>query len=211
MVLSKEHTSVLKRIHIMGRFLLALSFTSVVAAAPQAQMAQSQAAPIPMGATPAVGAKAPAFSLRNVKGESVSLAGELARGPVVLVVGRGWPGYQCPFCTRQFGDFRAHAAEIQQAGARVLWVYPGPAEGLSAHAADFAGADIPANFQVLTDPAYVFTLAYGLRWDAPGETAYPSTFVIDRAGVVRMVAISKEHGGRTPAADVIKTLQMLGK
>jgi hypothetical protein len=32
------------------------------------------------------------------------LSTELAHGPVVLVMLRGWPGYQCPFCTRQFGD-----------------------------------------------------------------------------------------------------------
>ena len=75
--------------------------------------------------TPDVGAKAPDFSLAGVDGTHVTLAAEVQHGPVVLIVGRGWPGYQCPFCTRQFGDLRSDAQKIDAAGARVLWVYPG--------------------------------------------------------------------------------------
>jgi len=49
--------------------------------------------------------------------------------------------------------------------------------------------------------------AYGLRWDAPNETAYPSTFVLDRKGVVRFANISRSHGDRTKAADIIEQLK----
>lgn len=162
------------------------------------------------GSTPRVGEKAAPFSLADAKGGPVTLASGLAQGPVVLIVGRGWPGYQCPFCTRQFAEFRSHAKEIAAAGARVLWVYPGPADELAKHAEDFvSGAETPENFRVLIDPGYVFTNAYGLRWDAPRETAYPSTFVIDRQGVVRFARTSKEHGDRVPVADVLKALSSL--
>lgn len=164
----------------------------------------------PMAGMPKVGDKAAEFSLADAKGASVKLSGELAHGPVVLIVGRGWPGYQCPFCTRQFAEFRSHAPELAAAGARVLWIYPGPGDELAKHAEDFvAGAETPANFRVLIDPGFTFTNAYGLRWDAPRETAYPSTFVIDRQGVVRFAQMSKEHGGRTPVADVLSALAAL--
>lgn len=157
--------------------------------------------------TPSVGMKAADFTLPDAVGAKVSLAGELARGPIVLIVGRGWPGYQCPFCTRQFAEFRSHAKELQQAGARVLWIYPGPAEELAKHASDFVGTtEIPSNFRVLIDPGYLFTNAYGLRWDAKNETAYPATFVIDRAGVIQFAKVSHEHGGRTTVPEVLGAL-----
>jgi peroxiredoxin len=156
---------------------------------------------------PKVGVKAPEFALKDATGTATSLSQERTQGPVVLIVGRGWPGYQCPFCTRQFAEFRSHAKELQAAGARVLWIYPGPEDELAKHADDFTGTEpLPSNFRVLVDPGYTFTKAYGLRWDAPKETAYPATFVIDRDGTVRFANVSLEHGGRTPVADVLKAL-----
>ena len=62
---------------------------------------------------------------------------------------------------------------------------------------------------LLLDPDYSFTNAYGLRWDAPRETAYPSTFVIDTDGTVRYAKISKSHGDRAEVSDVIKALDAL--
>jgi thioredoxin-dependent peroxiredoxin len=161
---------------------------------------------------PMVGKTAPDFTLTAVDGTPVRLAAALAKGPVVLIVGRGWVGYQCPFCNRQFGDFLRHAPEIEAAGARVLWVYPGPAEQVRERANEFAAnRAFPPNFAFLLDPGYAFTLSYGLRWDAPNETAYPSTFVIDRAGVVRFAHVSRTHGDRAPATSVLAALAALKK
>src|SRR5262249_40549419 len=127
-------------------------------------------------------------------------------GPIVLVMLRGWPGYQCPFCVRQFGEFRGHASDLEAAGARVLWVYPGPTD-VRAHAEEFVkGKDVPASFRLLLDPASRFTNASRLRWDARGETAYPATFVLDRSGTIRFASVSTSHGGRAPVADVLKAL-----
>jgi thioredoxin-dependent peroxiredoxin len=52
------------------------------------------------------------------------------------------------------------------------------------------------------------TKSYGLRWETPGETSYPSTFVLDSKGMVRFVKISKSHGDR---ATVVKILAALAK
>ena len=156
---------------------------------------------------PKVGDKAPDFTLSTVEGQRVTLTAELKAGPVVLILGRGWIGYQCPFCNRQFGDFSKSAKEIEAAGARVIWVYPGPTEDVQKRAEEFAaGKAFPTNFRFVLDPNYAFTVSYGLRWDAPRESAYPSTFVIDRAGIVRYALISKEHAGRATAADVLAAL-----
>jgi peroxiredoxin len=139
-----------------------------------------------LGRAPKLGEKAPPFSLPDLDGQRVTLEGELTHGPVVLVLLRGWPGYQCPFCTRQFADFLGHAPAFEAAGTSVVWVYPGPSDSVQQHAREFlASRALPSAFRITTDPDYVFTNAYGLRWDAPQETAYPATFVIDRGGTVR--------------------------
>lgn len=162
------------------------------------------AAPMP----PVVGEKVRDFSLKTLDGTTVSVSGELAKGPVVLVVLRGWPGYQCPFCTKQFGDYRTNAAALGAAGVRVLFVYPGPVEGLQMHAEAFAAsAPLPANCQVLLDPDYAFTNAYGLRWNARGETAYPATFVITADRAVAFAKVSSEHGDRVTVASVLEVLR----
>ncbi len=143
---------------------------------------------------PKVGEQARDFTLKALDGATVRLSEETARSPIVLVVLRGWPGYQCPFCTRQFGDYLTNAEKFAARGARVLFVYPGPAEDLQAHATAFTDSrPLPANFRILLDPDYTFTNAYGLRWNAPKETAYPSTFVLDRKGTITFAEISREH------------------
>ena len=45
----------------------------------------------------------------------------------------------------------------------------------------------------------------------PQETAYLSTFVIDRAAIVRYALISRTHSGRATAADVLDVLAKMGK
>jgi peroxiredoxin len=163
-------------------------------------------------APPVVGEKIADFSLTSVDGKQLTLSDELKKGPVVLVLLRGWPGYQCPFCTRQFGDFLGHAKELQSSGARVIMVYPGPGENLKQHVDEFiANKELLPNFHVLLDPDFTFTRSLALRWDAPKETSYPSTFVIDQNWTVRYALVSKTHGGRATADDVLKVLSTLGK
>jgi peroxiredoxin len=141
------------------------------------------------GKAPKLGEKAPPFSLLDLDGQRVTLDSELTRGPVVLVLLRGWPGYQCPFCTRQFADFLGHASAFETARARVVWVYPGPSDSVYQRAREFlASRALPSAFRITTDPDYVFTNAYGLRWDAPDETAYPASIVAGPSASRRSVS-----------------------
>jgi peroxiredoxin len=157
---------------------------------------------------PGVGDKAPDFSLPSLAGESVRLSEITENGPVVLVVLRGYPGYQCPICNRQVQEFLRSARGFSEAGAQVLMVYPGPDEDLVSRAREFAAdKQFPENFRLLLDPGYTFTNLYGLRWDAPRETAYPSTCLIDRDGAIFFAKISDSHGGRTTAVEVLDALK----
>jgi peroxiredoxin len=159
---------------------------------------------------PMIGDHAPDFTLATLDHKTVRLNELTRRGNVVLLVLRGWPGYQCPFCTKQVHDFVTSAAGFGDAKAQVLMVYPGPAAGLEAHAEEFLkNKQWPKEFSFVVDPDYTMVNAYGLRWDAPKETAYPSTFLLDKKGVVRFAKISHGHGERTTAADVLRDLKQM--
>ena len=156
---------------------------------------------------PRQGYKAPDFTLNTLDQKPLTLSELTADSSVVLVVLRGYPGYQCPICTMQVADLRKHSQEFSDLNAKVMLVYPGPAEDLGERAGEFLkGRELPENFSLVSDPGYKFTEAYGLRWDAPRETAYPSTFVIDRQGTIRYVKTSKTHGGRAKTKDLLKAL-----
>lgn len=156
---------------------------------------------------PAVADAAVEFSLPDVRGKEVRLEQLLSDGPVALVVLRGYPGYQCPICTRQVGELLARARDFSKAGATVALVYPGEAKDLDQRAKEFLGGKrFPNNFRFLIDPGYKFTEAYQLRWNAPGETAHPASFVIDQAGKITFAEVSNTHDGRVPAATLLKAL-----
>ncbi len=165
---------------------------------------------------PKVGDEAPNFKLlpynsitTDDQSEAmVELKGVVEQGPVVLVVLRGYPGYQCGICSRQVAQFVKEADALVKAGVQVVMVYPGPQDQLAMRAKEFVGeTTLPKNFHMLIDPDYEFTNLYNLRWDAPRETAYPSTFVIDNDQKVVFAEVSKGHGGRSRVKDVLAALK----
>jgi len=70
--------------------------------------------------TPAVGDRAPDFTLPSTEG-SISLAERLASQTVLLVF---YPGDDTPVCTRQLCDYSDHMAVFADLGVDVLAVNP---------------------------------------------------------------------------------------
>ena len=162
--------------------------------------------PIAAAAQPAIGEKAPDFKLSTPEGKTVQLSEVEAKGPVVLVVLRGYPGYQCPYCNRQVQDFIQKSQGFAEAGTgRVGLSRSAPGSRRKGERV-FGRQKASREFRPGIDQGYEFTNMYGLRWDAPHETAYPSTFLIDRQGVIFFSKIVKEHGGRTTAAEILDAL-----
>lgn len=154
---------------------------------------------------PKVGEKAPDFELKNLKGEAVSLKKLTEKSPVVMLVLRGWPGYQCPICDRQVGEFLSKKSEFKD--VQLVMIYPGPADLLEKHAQEFQGSkSFPANYHYVIDPDYKFTNAWGLRWEAQRETAYPSTFVVDMNQKVVFGTTVVSHRDRANVATVVEAL-----
>jgi peroxiredoxin len=161
---------------------------------------------------PTVGDKAPDFTLKDLDGKAISLSDSLKSGPVVIVVLRGYPGYQCPICMKQFAELLSKSKGFAESKATLVFIYPGPATDLDKHAKEFIGGkSFPDNFRFLIDPDYKFTEQYKLRWNAPAETAYPSTFVVDSKGIVRFAKVSHSHGGRAASTEILEALATLDK
>ena len=150
------------------------------------------------------------FNLKTIEGEKIRLSDVNNGHPLVLIVLRGWPEYQCPVCSRQVGQFLGEAEIFNKLGTKLIFVYPGPSGILlqkgKEFAADFAFSD---GFHFVLDPDYSMTNKYGLRWDAPKETAYPSTFVMDKKGKVVYAKVSSTHGGRANVNEILEVLEEL--
>jgi len=156
------------------------------------------------------GSEALDFTLKTIDGEEITLSKLYKEQPVVLVILRGWPGYQCPVCTKQVGALVAEEYRFADRKASVLMVYPGPSDDLQEHAEEFSeDFRFPANFYFALDPDYSMINLYELRWDAPKETAYPSTFVINREGIIVFSKISATHGGRASNEEIFEALNTM--
>lgn len=198
----------------MNRHVLLLAVSLLMLATTPATSAFAQPPSVDAVATAykqlAEGEPAKDFRLTAVAGElsgDVELSKVNADGPVVIVVLRGYPGSHCPACTAQVADLVKHADQFAAKGVRVLLVYPGAQSQLGNHSDEFLqGTKLPSPLTFLLDPGYEFTNAYGLRWDAPNETAYPATIVVDKAGKISFVNISDSHRGRVKAEDVLAAL-----
>jgi len=161
-------------------------------------------------APPAVGDKMKDFTLSKLDGTKLSLSALEKSGPVVVVMLRGWVGYQCPYCTRQVGDFITHAKELSEHGTNVVFIYPGAADTVQVKAEDFvSGKTVPANMHFVTDPELKVVKMLNLFWDAKNENSYPSTFLVDKSGTVRFAKISKSHADRAEASAVIAEIAKL--
>lgn len=159
---------------------------------------------------PAVGDKAPDFELATLDGKTHQLSQLVKNGPVVVVMLRGYPTYQCPLCSQQVGDFLNAADGFAQQQATVVLIYPDNQEGVAEHAQEFIkGKKFPKHFLFLLDPNFEFTNSYGLRWDAPKETSYPSTFIVDGDQKVTFAKISRKHSGRSKSKEVLTTLRKM--
>jgi cytochrome c biogenesis protein CcmG/thiol:disulfide interchange protein DsbE len=129
-------------------------------------------AALPSGPAPEVGAIAPDFALQKVDGETVQLS-EL-RGEVVLI------NFWATWCIPCAVEMPTIQARYNQGGFEVLAVnFDESAEEVQAYL-DELGLDFPA---LLDSGGHVQSL-YRVR-------GYPSTFFVDREGVIRIFHIGE--------------------
>lgn len=148
----------------------------------------------------------------NLSKRSLNLREQHSDGPIVVVVLRGYPGYQCPICQRQVSSLINRSRGLTQLAKRIILVYPGPANDLERRGKQFIGSRrLPKGFVLVGDPGYAMVTSWDLRWNAPRETAYPSTLVIDQSGLVTWKKISTSHGERSSADDIVRQLRKVSR
>jgi peroxiredoxin len=172
----------------------------------------------------AVGDTAPDFTLSDAVGNQVVLAELLAKGPVVVTFYRGeW----CPYCNLQLRALQQALPEIASTGATLVAISPqAPDHGLT------MTEKHELAFPVLSDLDQSVSEAYKVRFDVTGELEdlqvnvfqndpaeqnadgrrslpVPSTFVIDRDGIVRFASVDADWRVRVEPADLITAVEAL--
>ncbi len=164
---------------------------------------------------PKEGSKIIDFSGVTMNGAPFQLSKYIEKGTVVLIMLRGFPGYQCPVCSTQVAGYISKAEEFEkQKNTPVVFIYPGNVKDLDKKAKEFISPleekeDLPNNFIFVIDNDYAITNLLGLRWNVPKETAYPAAFVIDHKGYIQYAKVSDSHHGRATADEILEFLKII--
>lgn len=137
------------------------------------------------------GDPAPAFTLLDADGKSVSLSDFAGRKTIVYV----YPAAMTPGCTKQACDFRDSLQSIAAAGYAVVGLSPDKPEKL----AKFRERDA-LNFPLLSDPEKQTLQAYGAFGEKKlyGKTVtgvIRSTFVVDEEGRIALAQYNVKATG----------------
>jgi peroxiredoxin Q/BCP len=162
------------------------------------------AAPSKSASVTLEGKKAPAFELFDAEDKAVALKDLIGSSNLVLYF---YPKDMTPGCTVEACSFRDNIAPIKRLGAKVV--------GISADSTDSHGKFIAKhelNFPLLADPGnkvcklygvYKMKSLYGREFMGIERT----TFIIDKAGVVRKVFPKVKVNGHTE--EVIEALKAI--
>ena len=129
-----------------------------------------------------VGDQAPAFSLPDADGNTVTLSDFKGRKVIVYF----YPAASTPGCTKEACDFRDNLAELNDAGLDVVGISPDKPEKL----AKFRDAE-KLTFPLLSDPDRSVLEAWGAYGEKTmyGKTVkgvIRSTFVVDEKGKIEV-------------------------
>lgn len=137
------------------------------------------------------GDTAPAFSLPDADGNTVSLADYAGRKVIVYF----YPAASTPGCTKQACDFRDSLAELNGAGLDVIGISPDKPEKL----AKFRTTE-ELTFPLLSDPDKAVLSAWGAfgekkLYGKTVEGVIRSTFVVDETGKIAIAQYNVKATG----------------
>ena len=169
------------------------------------------------------GESVPDFRLPNAKGNSVSLHGEIASGPVVVIFYRGgW----CPYCNIQLKAYQEILPQIQSYGAKLIAISPElPDQSLTTAERNALAFDVLSDLgnRVARSFGIVFALPGelraamiangkalpGINGDESWELPVPATFVIDTNATAVLAHIDVDYRNRLEPDEIIATVKSL--
>lgn len=170
------------------------------------------------------GDKAPAFTLKDPDGNTVSSAALLAQGPLVLTFYRGiW----CPYCNADLQALQAALPGLEKYGAKLVAISPQTAPNSRR-----SQRENKLSFQILSDPGNEVAAAFGLRFTLPddlvdlyknafkndlavvnGDQSWtlpmPSRFVIAQDGTILYAEVNPDYTRRPDPQELLPALQKL--
>lgn len=169
-----------------------------------------------------VGDKAIDFKLPNPKGEVISLANLLEKGPVVVTFYRGsW----CPYCNLQLRALQAKLSDILALGATLVAISPEvPDDSLTENEIS------KMEFTVLSDQDANVAKQYGVAWEVPeflmehmrvdrgldlkainngnaNVLPIPATFILDTEGIVKWNYVNVDYRTRSEPDEIVDMLK----
>lgn len=148
-----------------------------------------------------------ALQFTDTNGNTVRLDDYKGKQNVLLVFTRGFSGIVCPYCTTQTSRLISNYEEIQKRGAEVLLVYPGSTAQLplfrEASMKPTGAGGFP--FPVLLDENLAAVNKLGIA----SAQAYPSTFIIDKEGNVRLSYVGSNPADRPSVKALLSQLDKL--
>ncbi len=203
---------------ILGIFLIASESTTAQEMAMMSMVSPEDAAKKALN----VGAKAPAFELKDSNGKLVSSSDLLKQGSLVVTFYRGaW----CPFCNTYLRKLGQRMPDIKAAGANLV--------AISVENPDSSMAVAKKNevlFPVLSDPNLDVARKFGIVYEMPPATAeqYKSrgldlakrnsmakpelplgvTYIIDKTGTITYAFIETDYKKRAEPDVIIENLKM---
>lgn len=169
------------------------------------------------------GEQAPDFTLPDALGNAVTLSHLLGQGPVVISFYRGaW----CPYCNLELRAYQRVLPELQELGASLVAISPQtPDHSLSLVEKQHL------SFTVLSDAGNQVARAYGLVFtieeavraahariganlpsfngDDSWELPMAGTFLVDQAGIIRLVSVDPDFSRRLDPSVVITQIREL--
>ena len=150
----------------------------------------------------------PEFSATDEQGDAVN-SGQLRGTAVVMIFVRGnW----CPFCSKQVKNLTGYYKDINDLGAKLIFVTPKPLE-TTRRVAEF----FEVEFDFWLDESLEATRALGLLLEngVPNDyfkeygsdTIWPTSLVIDPQGTIRYVELSKHIIDRPNPKTLLRELR----
>ncbi len=167
-----------------------------------------------------VGAKAPAFGLKDHNGKLLSSAELLRKGRLVICFFRGrW----CPFCVAQLEAMNLILPDIEQAGASLVAISP-----QTVQQSFFMADQHKLRFPLLSDAGNRVARQFGLVYRVPDyqqavyrrafvnlpfangdeswELPIPATYILDGDGTVLYASADEDYSARAEPQDILDVL-----
>jgi len=160
------------------------------------------------------GKKLPFSKFIDSTGKLTNISDYIGKKTVVLTVMKGFYSQGiCVYCTRQTSDLAKYTTDIRNLDAEVFVCYPGREEHINAFVRsvrDYEKSDDPRfqlPFKVLLDVDQNAVQAMKIA----GDLAHPTTFIIDKEGVVRYQYTGRTVSDRPTAKDILEEVKKLSK